>query len=116
MENKLETPSSAVFKRFAKRLGAYNPSTHDLFVLLFRIATNEGGYTESDLQYMIDKIFGDKDVDADWDGNFNEPPDDAIPAQSEVCCSCEKTPTNKDDMITNVGGNPKVSMCKDCWT
>ena len=66
MENRLETPSSAVYKRFVKRLLAYNPSQHDLLVLLFRIATNEGGYTESDLQYMVDKIFSDRDVDADY--------------------------------------------------
>ena len=64
-ENRLETPTSAVYKRFLKRLLAYEPSRHDLLVLLFRIATNEGGYTESDLVYMIDKIFSDRDVDAD---------------------------------------------------
>lgn len=65
MENRLETPTSGVYKRFAKRLLAYNPSQHDLLVLLFRIATNEGGYTESDLVYMVDKIYSDRDVDAD---------------------------------------------------
>jgi hypothetical protein len=64
--NKLETPTSAVYKRFAKRLLAYNPSQHDLLVLLFRVATNEGGYTESDLEYLVDKIYSDRDVDADY--------------------------------------------------
>ena len=72
-ENRLETPTSAVYKRFLKRLLAYEPSRHDLLVLLFRIATNEGGYTESDLVYMIDKIFSDRDVDADlFEGEIQE--------------------------------------------
>jgi len=86
-ENRLETPTSEVFKRFVKRLVPYNPSEHDLLVLLFRISTNEGGYTESDLQYMIDKIFGDRDVDAEWAEAEAEPPyEDFKIEESNISC------------------------------